>query len=204
MSGLIVSGTDTGIGKSVASAMLALGLGARYYKPIQSGLEEETDTQFVERMGVEAIPEAYRLTQPLSPHRSAELDDVEIDLDALDPSRHFSDAPLIVEGAGGLLVPVNREILYADVFASWNLPLVLCARTGLGTINHTLMSLEAAESREIQVAGVLFIGEDNPDNRHTICEMGNASDLGLIPPLHDITPQELLLVFKTTAFGAIA
>jgi len=202
MSRLIVTGTDTGIGKTVISAMLTLALGATYFKPVQSGTEDETDRDAVKRMtGLgddRVLANAVTLTQPLSPHRSAELDGVTIDLDSLTPP---SIDPLIVEGAGGLMVPLNRETLFIDLFAAWNLPVVLCARTGLGTINHTLLSLEALRARDIPILGVAFVGDDNPDNIHTIAEMGDVKVLGRMPLLQRINAETLNQVFTDNFEG---
>ena len=146
MSNLIVTGTDTGIGKTVFAAALAGALGAAYWKPIQSGLEDGADADTVVSLGVtRVLPEAYRLTQPLSPHRAAELDGVTIDPAGLTPPS--IDGALVVEGAGGVLVPVTRELLFADLFARWALPVVLVSWTGLGTINHSLLSIEALRAR---------------------------------------------------------
>lgn len=199
MQDLIITGTDTGIGKTVVAAMLTLGLDATYFKPVQSGIEDGTDRDTVKSMtglGDDRIlTDAVTLTQPLSPHRSAELDGVEIDLDSLTPPSIKNR--LIVEGAGGLMVPVNRQTLYIDLFKSWNLSVVLCARTGLGTINHTLMSLEALRKRDIPILGVAFVGEDNPDNIKTISEMGNIKVLGHVPMLDPINADTLLNTFNT-------
>ncbi|MBF0249736.1 MAG: ATP-dependent dethiobiotin synthetase BioD [Alphaproteobacteria bacterium] len=197
MNGVIVTGTDTGIGKTVAAAMLTLALDGVYYKPIQSGLDDETDTAAVLRMtgltADRALPEAYRLTRPLSPHRAAELDGVVMDLSRLDPPR--TDRFVVVEGAGGLLVPVTRDRLQVDVFKTWGLPVVLCARTALGTINHSLLSIEALKARNIPVVGVLFIGDEVEDSEHTICEIGGVKRLGRLPWLDTVTPDALRTAF---------
>ncbi|MEG3619552.1 dethiobiotin synthase [Magnetovibrio sp. PR-2] len=199
----IVTGTDTGLGKTVVSAMYTLGLGMTYYKPIQSGIEDETDREAVQRMtGLgddRVLADGIRLTQPLSPHRSAELDGVEIDINAVAPKGDN----LLVEGAGGLMVPVNRQTLYIDVFADWGLPVVLTSRTGLGTINHTLLSLEALRKRGIQILGVAFIGDDNPDNMKTISEMGGVKVLGRVPMMDNITPGALKTVFQDNFGGTL-
>jgi len=203
MSRLIVTGTDTGIGKTMISAMLTLALGATYFKPVQSGTEDETDRDAVKHMtglGDDRIlANAVTLSEPLSPHRSAELDGVEIDLNALTPP---PIDPLIVEGAGGLLAPINRQTLLIDVFGRWNLPVVLCARTGLGTINHTLLSLEALRTRNIDILGVAFVGDDNPDNIRTIAEMGDVKVLGRMPMLDRINAETLSQVFAEN-FGGL-
>ncbi|MDA8108830.1 MAG: dethiobiotin synthase [Betaproteobacteria bacterium] len=193
----VVTGTDTGIGKTVFSAALTLALAGVYFKPVQSGLEEESDTDAVRRLtGLPAehfLPERYRLRNPLSPHRSAELDGVEIDPARLTLPR--VERPLIVEGAGGVLVPLTRRVLYVDVFARWGAPVVLCARTGLGTINHTLLALEALRRRSVPVHGVAFVGEANPDNERTIAETGAIRVLGRLPRLAELTRERLAEAF---------
>ena len=193
----IISGTDTGIGKTAATAMLMLGLDAHYWKPIQSGTEDGTDTATVKALTslpqARFLPEAYVLTEPLSPHRSAELDGVTIDLDRL--ALPQIDGPLIVEGAGGLMVPVTRKLLQIDLFKRWGAPVILCARTGLGTINHTLLSVEALHARDITLHGLLFIGDDNPDNIRTITDLSGARVLGRLPWLERVDAMGLSAAF---------
>ena len=190
----VVTGTDTDIGKSVFSAALVQALQARYWKPIQSGLEGETDTGFVERMVPgSSLPEAWRLVTPASPHLAAEIDGVTIDPDALTPPQ--VDAPLIIEGAGGSLVPVTRQVLYADIFARWHIPVIVCARTALGTINHSLLTIEALRSRGVPIHGVAFIGDAVPDSEATIAAIGKVRRLGRLPRLDALTPQTLATGF---------
>ena len=185
---IVVTGTDTGIGKTVAAAALAWRLGASYWKPVQAGLDEETDSEAVARLaGVEVLPEAYRLTTPCSPHRAAELDGVTIDPDRLVPP----PGRVVIEGAGGTLVPLTRELVYADLFARWGLPVVVVARTTLGTINHALLTVEALRARSIWVGGILFSGNAMPDSEATICAMGKVRSLGRIPALDPLTPETL-------------
>lgn len=195
---LVVTGTDTGIGKTVFSAGLAAVLGAAYWKPIQSGLDEETDSETVQRLGgltpERILPEAYRLGTPASPHLSAAIDGVEIDPDALEPPA--TSLPLVIEGAGGLLVPLIRETVFADVFARWRCPTILCARTGLGTINHTLLSLEAMRRRQIPVLGVAFIGDEQADSQAIIASLGAVRSLGRLPRLDPLTGDALRAGFK--------
>jgi dethiobiotin synthetase len=192
---IIVTGTDTGIGKTVFAAGLAAALGSAYWKPIQSGLDgEASDSDTARRLGVrEVLPEAYRLTEPLSPHRAAELDGVTID-----PARlTLPDVPdtLVIEGAGGLLVPVTRTLLFADLFRRWGAPAVLVARTGLGTINHSLMSVEAMRTRGIAILGIAFVGEANEDNEATICALAGVRRLGRLPWLAPLNAQNLGAAF---------
>ena len=193
----VVTGTDTGIGKTVFSAALAGALDGYYWKPVQSGLDEETDSETVRRLsGLSAeriFPEAWRLQTPVSPHLSAEIDGVAIDPDALRLPE--ADRPLVVEGAGGLLVPLTRQSTYIDVFARWGRPVILCARTGLGTINHTLLSVEALRQRRIPIAGIAFIGEERSDTQAIIAEMSGVPVLGRLPVLDVLTPENLRRAF---------
>lgn len=196
---LVVTGTDTGIGKTVFAAALAAALGATYWKPVQSGLQEETDSQAVGRLGglppERILPEAYRLATPASPHLAAEIDGVTIDPERLVPPK--LPGPLVIEGAGGLLVPLTRSLLTADLFARWRLPAVLVARTALGTINHTLLSLEALRARSIPVLGVAFVGEDRPDSRRTIADFAGVRDLGRLPALKPVNRTTLGRAFAS-------
>jgi dethiobiotin synthetase len=194
---IIVTGTDTGIGKTVFAAALAGALGANYWKPIQSGSLDETDSQTVLRLSglaeKQVLPEAYRLKTPASPHLAAEIDGVVIDPDALVLPK--TDGSLVVEGAGGLLVPLTRENTYIDVFARWQAPVVLCARTTLGTINHTLLSIEALRARRIPLLGVAFMGEENRDSERVIVEMGRVRRLGRLPHLAPLSADALRAAF---------
>jgi len=197
----IITGTDTGIGKTVVSAMLTLALGATYWKPIQSGVEGGVDTKTVQKItGLPAerfLPESYVLSEPLSPHRSAEIDQVKIDVDGLTIPK--TEEPLIIEGAGGLMVPLTRENLLINLFRKWNedqrVPVILVARTGLGTINHTLLSCEALWSRNIPIHGLVFVGDDNPDNVRTIAEFSDVKVLGRVPMLDSLDAQTLTKTF---------
>ena len=196
--GFIVTGTDTGIGKTVFAAALAGALGARYWKPVQCGLEEGGDRERVQELaGLPAdriVPERYRLAMAASPHRAAEAEGIEIALSNL-TLPETAGAPLVVEGAGGLMVPVNRQTLMIDVFASWRLPVVLVARTALGTINHSLLSIEALNGRNIPMAGIAFVGDEVPDTERTIAEMGNVRRLGRLPVLAPLDRTTLAAAF---------
>ena len=193
----IVAGTDTGIGKTTVAAMLTLALDGLYWKPIQSGTDDSTDRQRVQTLtrlpNDRLLPERYVLSRSLSPHRAAELDGVEIKAEAL--ALPAFDMTLIIEGAGGLLVPITRHQLQIDVFANWGAPIILCARTALGTINHTLLSIEALRSRQMQLHGLIFVGDDNPDTMRTIAELSGARHLGLVPRLDRIDRGALLDAF---------
>lgn len=193
----VIAGTDTDVGKTVFSAMLMLALDAFYWKPVQSGVAEGVDTRTVQNItGLPAqrfYPERYILTEPLSPHRAAEIDNLEIDPLSITPPD--VNGTLLIEGAGGLMVPLTRRNLQINVFARWQLPVILCARTGLGTINHTLLSLEALWARKIPVHGIAFIGAENPDNMRTIAEYSGERVLGRLPWLEDLSAENLLKAF---------
>jgi dethiobiotin synthetase len=200
---IVVTGTDTGIGKTVFAAGLVGLLGAFYWKPVQSGLDGETDSQTVMRLGglsaERILPEAWRLRTPVSPHQAAMLDGVEIEPERLTVP-HIA-GPLVIEGAGGLSVPLTREQTFLDVFAGWRRPTVLCARTRLGTINHTLLSLEALQARSVPVLGVALIGEPEPETEWIISKMGKVRVLGRLPWLDPLCESSLRHGFQA-AFGA--
>jgi dethiobiotin synthetase len=197
---IVVTGTDTGIGKTVFAAGLTQLLDGVYWKPVQAGLDGETDTETVRRLsGLSAehtLPETWRLRTPASPHLAATRDGVTIDPAAL--SVPTLTRPLIIEGAGGLMVPLTRSTLFIDVFAKWRFPVLLCARTTLGTLNHTLLSLEALERRGIPVIGVVLIGDLHTDNERTLSAMGGAPVLGRLPRIDPLTPQTLKSTFTAT------
>lgn len=199
MKTLIVTGTDTGVGKTVVAAMLVLAFDALYWKPIQSGLADGTDTDTVATLtgisGARQLPEAYRLHEPLSPHRAAELDGVTIDTAALALPETPSGRWLIVEGAGGVLVPVTRSLLQIELFARWQAPVLVVARTALGTINHTLLTVEALRRREIPVQGIVFVGDENSDNQRTIAEFSGVEILGRVPMVLHLNAEALRSAF---------
>lgn len=188
MSGYFVTGTDTGVGKTVVSAWLVLALGADYWKPVQAGLEGESDEAAVRRLtglpGERFHSSAYRFKAALSPHEAARRENVEIKMSrfALPAVRR----PLVVEGAGGVLVPLNARDLMADLIARLGLPAILVARSSLGTINHSLLSLEALRARRIEVAGVVVNGPPDAANRDAIAAYGKVpviAELPMIEPL---------------------
>jgi dethiobiotin synthetase len=196
---IVVACTDTEIGKTVFAAGLADLLGADYWKPVQAGLEGETDSRIVARLGGlsddRIVPEIYRLQTPASPHHAAAIDGVRIEVDSLDVPDTGGRA-LVIEGSGGLLVPLNRTTLYIDVFARWHIPVVLCARTALGTINHSLLSIEALRHRKLDILGIAFIGESNPESERVICEIGRVRRLGRLPRLSPLNRNTLRAAFE--------
>lgn len=190
---IAVTGTDTNVGKTVFAAGLTRLLGAAYWKPVQAGLLGATDSETVMRLGgipaLRILPEAWRLNAPASPHHAAAIDGVAIDPERLTLPQ--TEGALVIEGAGGVLVPLTRTVTFADLLARWQVPAVLCARTRLGTINHTLLSLEALRARAVPVLGVAFIGDAEPETERIICEMGRTKSLGRLPRLAPFTPETL-------------
>ncbi len=193
MSGYFVTGTDTGVGKTVAAAWLMLALDGEYWKPVQAGLDGETDTQAMRRMtGLPAArfhDSAYALRAALSPHEAAKREGIEIDMARLALPSHRR--PLIVEGAGGVLAPLNGRAFMVDLMAKLGLPAILVARSGLGTINHTLLSLEALRKRGIEMAGIVLNGAANPANREAIETYGHVPVLGELPLFARVDRAEL-------------
>ncbi|PLP61109.1 ATP-dependent dethiobiotin synthetase BioD [Mesorhizobium loti] len=196
---IVVTGTDTDVGKTVFAAGLTGLLRASYWKPVQAGLGGETDSETVRRLGDVSpgriLPETWRLNTPASPHHAAAIDGVVIVPEDLTVPN--VDGPLIIEGAGGVLVPLTRTTTFADVFARWKLAVVLCARTRLGAINHTLLSLEALRARSVPVLGVAFIGDAEPETESIIRELGGTKILGRLPVLDPLSPATLRQAFNT-------
>jgi len=197
--GFVVTGTDTGVGKTVFSAALTAALDGCYWKPVQAGRDDGTDAEAVARLaGLNAdrvFPESYCLTTPCSPHLAAAIDGVEID-----PARLAlpdSSRPLIIEGAGGALVPLTPSLVYADLFCRWGLPVIIVARTTLGTINHSLLTIEALRRRQIMVHGVAFVGEENADSEAIICQLGRVKRLGRLERLPTLDSASLAQAFAS-------
>jgi dethiobiotin synthetase len=203
---LVIAGTDTDVGKTVVSALVVQGLGAHYWKPVQSGLDGPSDSQrvcsLIDLPAQRLLPEAYRLTAPVSPHWAAERDGVTIDRQRLElPSSGAVPGPLVVETAGGLLVPLRRDWLQIQQIAHWRLPVLLVARSGLGTLNHTLLSLEALESRGIPVLGLVLNGPLHADNPRTLSELGGVPVLLELPPLERLDSQSLAAYWQGSALA---
>ena len=194
MQRFVVTGTDTDIGKTVFAAALTAALEGIYWKPVQAGREPETDSQTVARLSERPVlPEAYVFALAASPHRAAAAEGITLDPGTLVLPQ--TDHPLVVEGAGGLMVPLAGKTLNIDVFARWNAPLILCARTALGTINHSLLSLEAIRARAIPLLGIAFIGEANEDSESTICRLGHVKRLGRLPLVAPLNRNTLCAAF---------
>ncbi len=193
-----VTGTDTGIGKTLLSGMLMSALDATYWKPIQAGLDEETDTEFVQRVSEadqsRITSERYRLETPMSPHAAADIDQVKISLNDFELPE-YNTKHLIVEGAGGLIVPINWKETVLDMIEHLDLPVLLVARSSLGTLNHTLLSLDALRKRGIEVFAVILNGEKHPSNKETIEKFGEIPVFE-VEPLQEINSESLSEAFK--------
>jgi dethiobiotin synthase len=195
-----VTGTDTGIGKTVLSALLCAAFDTVYWKPIQTGTLEGTDRETVMRLaGIgpdRTLPEVYSFVPPVSPHLAAFWVSTRIDLDRICLPAWLEQESIVVEGAGGVLVPVNDSQLMLDLMVRLKLPAILAARSSLGTINHTLLSLAALRSANVPVCGVVMIGEPNKENRGAVEHYGRVKVIGEIPPLAQLGRSVLLQVFE--------
>lgn len=191
-----ITGTDTDVGKTVAAAWCMLHLEADYWKPTQSGLEPPTDMDVVKNItGFDSTrfhPETYQLMQPLSPHEAAKRDGIEIDMNEFQMPQ--TNNSLIIEGAGGLMVPLNKDNLVIDLIKQLEVPAILVCRSGLGTINHTLLSLEAMRKRNIPLAGVIISGSKAPHNREAIEEYGHVPVIAEIDHIENMSAEALLAI----------
>jgi|688.fasta_scaffold80782_3 dethiobiotin synthetase len=179
---IFITGIGTDVGKTLASAILCRTMNAAYWKPIQSGTTIGSDKHTIRELAGEDIQifkEIYALEEPLSPHTAARLENVDIDIQKLTIPEH--SGTLIIEGAGGLMVPITRDFLYAEWLKTQQIPTILVSRHYLGSINHTLLSLELMKNLGLKLLGVLFIGHDNDNNEALICERYAVRNLGNIP-----------------------
>lgn len=195
-----ITGTDTGVGKTIVSALLCAALDAIYWKPIQTGTREGTDRETVMKLvrlpSNRTIDEVYRFSPPVSPHLAARLANRQIELRKIRQPRLNSTENLIVEGAGGALVPINSRRLMTDLMRHLKLPIILVSRTSLGTINHTLLSLAALRSARLKIHGVIMVGEPNVENRKAIEHYGEIQVLGTLPRLKKLNRAALLSAFR--------
>lgn len=194
-----VTGIDTDVGKTIVSAILVEALAADYWKPVQAGGLDFTDTDTVQQLVSNTkshfFKETYRLNTPASPHYAAELDGVEIDSQAFQIPETAHN--LIVEGAGGLFVPLNKETLIIDLIQEFNLPVILVAKFYLGSINHTLSSIDALQKRNIPIAGIIFNGPITESSKKYILEYSNTPCLACIPSLEKVSKKEIVKYSKT-------
>lgn len=197
---LFVTGTDTDIGKTVVSSILVSGLQAGYWKPIQAGRDPITDTEFLRKAtdlpNSHFYEESFNLKEPMSPHASAEIDGVSIHFDDI-VEPEATQNHLIIEGAGGLIVPINDDQYVIDLIAHFGYPALLVAKSGLGTLNHTLLSLEAMRRRNIPVFGVVLVGERHASNEEAIIKYGEVPRLFRLPILSKLNPQTVNKAFHS-------
>lgn len=197
---LFVTGTDTNVGKTLLSALLVAAFDAIYWKPIQTGAHEGTDRQTVIKLAeipeAQTIPESYCFAPPVSPHLAAEAKGVRIDLARIQPPVNLT-RPIICEGAGGILVPINDSELMLDLAQRLGFPVLIAARAALGTINHTLLTVRALRCAKIPAHGVVMIGRRNQDNERSVEHFGGIPVVGTIPWLDTINREALLSVFRS-------
>src|SRR5258708_5287602 len=196
-----VTGTDTGVGKTVLSALLCTALDAFYWKPIQTGACEGTDRQTVVRLARldehRSLPESYCFDPPVSPHLAASQAGRQIDLSKIPlPEISATDA-LVVEGAGGVMVPINKTEFMVDLIRHVGLPVVIASRSTLGTINHTLLTVAALRHASLAIAGVIMIGPENADNFRPIEKDVSVPVVCVIPQLDPLHRDALLQVFRS-------
>lgn len=188
-----ITGIGTDVGKTVVSAIVVKALGADYWKPVQCGDLDNTDSMKVQSLtGCAVHPEAYRLELPMSPHAAAEAEGVGIDLGQI--RLPHSERPLLVEGAGGIFVPLNDRHTMLDLMQQLNIPVIVVSRHYLGSINHTLMTLEVLKQHGIQIAGVLFNGDAQATSESIITKLSSVKVLGRIPVLDEVNPASVSMV----------
>lgn len=179
---LFVTGIGTGVGKTLVSAVLTEALQCDYWKPIQSGSQEQTDTDILRSLVSNSVSkfhtEGYLLKAPASPHYAAALEGVEIEIEKL--KLPVTDNRLLLEGAGGLLVPISPELVMYDLIEFFHLPVVVVVRNYLGSINHTLLTLQFLETQGVQILGLIFSGGNYNDNEQIIAHFSGLPVLGHI------------------------
>ncbi|MFN8238490.1 MAG: dethiobiotin synthase [Chitinophagales bacterium] len=182
MKGFFVTGIGTDIGKTVIAAILVEALKADYWKPVQTGSRDFTDADFIREYTLHhqtIHPEEYLFKEPVSPHLAAALEDKNIDIQNITLPK--SSNSLIVEGAGGVLVPLNEKYLIKDLIIKFQLPVILVSMNYLGSINHTLLSINALTQAGVNIAGIIFNGVANPDSERYILNYSGLKLLGKIP-----------------------
>ncbi len=189
---LFITGIGTGIGKTIVSAVLVESLRADYWKPIQSGDLDNSDTLKVKSLVSNSRsvfhPEAYRLTQPYSPHKSADLDGTVIDPKKI--TAPLTNNQLIIEGAGGLMVPLNNDFLMIDLIQQLNADVILVVKHYLGSINHTLLSIDALRNRGITIKTIIFNGDRDQYSEDIINKYAQCPAL-YIAEMDEVTPENI-------------
>lgn len=200
MDKIFITATDTNVGKTFISALLISGLKASYWKPIQSGAIEGTDTNWIKAVtqlpDSHFWPETYLLAEPISPHAAAQLHNIQIDLNKIIIPESVKFKPLIIEGAGGVMVPINEQALIIDLIKKLNAPVIIVANNKLGVINHTLLTLKALRSYNLNILGVILNGAQNLINKTAIENYGKVKVIAQIDFLNEINLQTLQTVFE--------
>lgn len=196
MKPIVITGIGTGIGKTLISAILVEKFRTDYWKPIQSGELDNSDTHFVKSMVSNPVsvfhPEAYRLTQPFSPHKSAHLDGITIDRKKIKLPE--TGNKLIIEGAGGLMVPLTHDFLIVDLIKQLGAEVILVSQNYLGSINHTLLSLELLRARQIPLKGLVFNGKADSYSEDIISKYAGVSYFAHVPELNELKPEVISLL----------
>ena len=191
--GFFITGTDTGVGKTLVSLGFCLHFKASYWKPIQTGRPSDACfiRQFLPKKQIH--PSSYALKKPLSPNQAGEKENITIDLNKI----FVPESPfLIVEGIGGVYVPLNDKNNLMDLMKLLNLPVIVVARSGLGTLNHSLLTLSALKNKGLEIAGVVLSGSKNKENKRDIEKWGGFPILLEIPPLSSIKKEKLRNLFS--------
>ncbi|MDA0788569.1 MAG: dethiobiotin synthase [Proteobacteria bacterium] len=204
---IFVSGTNTDIGKTVVSGIIVAGLNAHYWKPVQTGLADGTDTDWIRsHTGISESrvhPETYRLLEPLSPHAAAAIEEVEISLDHFELPPIPDDETLVIEGAGGILVPLNDQHYMLDLIVRLGVPVLLVVSSELGTINHTLLTLRVLREHRVPILGVVMNGPSNPGNRSAIEHFGEINVIAEVEPLTTLSRASLAAAFRPFVWPAL-
>ena len=199
----IICGTDTDVGKTLISSFFVRGLNCFYWKPIQSGIQGETDSEYVQRVSQispkKILKEAYVFNEPVSPHWAAEIDNVKLIKSNLNLPN--IEKNLLVETAGGLMVPLTRDFLQIDQIKIWNLPVILVCRSSLGTLNHTLLSIEALKKRKINILGLIINGKKHLDNPQTLKLFSGLPIIAEFPLIKNFSVENLDLLWKDLKMG---
>ena len=193
MKQFFITGISTDVGKTIVSAIVAESLKATYWKPIQAGDLHQLDSDTVASLtnNVEILPEGMTLSQPMSPHAAAQIDEVVIELD--DFELPDVNGNFVVEGAGGLMVPLNDDgLMIVDLMEEFALPTILVSRHYLGSINHTLLSIEELHNRGVEIEGIIFVGDENPDTENVILNYSNLRMIARIPEVDKIDKDFIL------------
>jgi dethiobiotin synthetase len=198
---IIIAGIHTGIGKTICSAVICQALGYDYWKPVQAGELNDSDSIFIKRNVTNPLcavhPERYQLSIPASPHYAAEMDGVEIKpVDFLLP---YTTNSMVVETAGGIMSPLSNSFLNIDLMQQLNLPVILVSNNYLGSINHTLLTVEAMQKRNLVVAGLVFCGHEFSSTRDFILQYTKLPLLFSIPQFDTINQGVIASFAKTVS-----